>query len=109
MIVAIGDERFSIKDMRGIKSAIGLMFDGSDFDGALISGGSVWMPFCRPLHLYFLDREMRILSHRFAKTLEVLKPSTWRIYSEPEAHYCLELKKPAKNAEPGKKVRIIRS
>ena len=86
----------NIKDCRGLKSFRGMMF--SRKDGALLvkpfyhsKGINVWMPFVPKLDLYFLSADYKIISKKCAASLS-LNPKTWRIYSCPEAHYCLELR-----------------
>ncbi len=84
--------KYKIKDMRGILSIKGLMFDSSDIDGALISGNSIWMPFVKyPLYLYFLDEGYRVLKKMYAVPM-TLNPKTWKVYSCKEASFCLEMK-----------------
>ncbi len=103
--VRIGGRTFRVKDMRGWKSAIGLMFD-SESEGALIDGNSIWMPFVTsPLHLYFLDRGFRIVRHEFAVPLTI-NPATWKIYSCRDARYCLELREKVE-VEKGERVEIL--
>ncbi|OYT57843.1 MAG: hypothetical protein DRO96_02080 [Candidatus Aenigmatarchaeota archaeon] len=82
-----------IKDCRGFASIKGLMFDSmKDFDGALIYGNAVWMPFVKhDLDLFFLDKNMNVLSTAHAKPA-TFNPATWRIYQDKRAKYCLEIR-----------------
>ena len=101
----IGKERFLVRDCRGLKSAIGLMFDCSS-EGALVEGNSIWMPFiCSPLHLFFLSEDMKILKYEYAVPL-TFHPSTWKVYSCRKARYCLELRRLPKNWRKGMKIKI---
>lgn len=82
-----------MKDCRGLSSVRGLMFDDiKDYDGAIIRANSVWMPFVRHrLNLFFLDKSMKITCRKHAVPL-ALNPKTWKIYSDENAEFCLELK-----------------
>lgn len=91
--VKIGKKNFIVKDCRGVASLRGLMFDSmEDHDGALIEGGSIWMPFVgRKLNLIFLSKDLKVLGQKTAVPL-TWHPRTWRVYSSAGAKYCLELK-----------------
>jgi uncharacterized membrane protein (UPF0127 family) len=68
------------------------MFDSlKDKDGALIYANSIWMPFCMPLKLFFLDDKKKVISMQNAVPIG-LNPKTWKIYSDPRAKYCLEVR-----------------
>ncbi len=93
MKLRIGKKTLRIKDCKGLASVRGLMFDSfSDKDGALIYANNIWMPFCQPLDLYFLDENFAVLEKMDAVPL-TLNPKTWNIYKNPKASFCLELKK----------------
>lgn len=81
-----------IKDCRDpIKAMRGLMFSSlCKEDGALIKGNSIWMPFCKPLVLVFLDKNYKIMKTDDAVPL-TLNPRSWHIYSCKDAKYCLEI------------------
>ncbi|MDI6721292.1 MAG: DUF192 domain-containing protein [Candidatus Aenigmarchaeota archaeon] len=100
----IRGKTFCIKDCRIISSVWGLMFDNMKYvDGALIYGSSVWMPFVKyRLDLFFLDKEMRIISVQKAVPMTI-NPKTWKSYSCKGAKYCLEMKKGACRARIGEK------
>jgi len=93
IIVKIGKKSLQIKDCRGLKSIKGLMFSKmKNIDGALISGNSIWMPFVKHnLDLFFLDKNFYVTSKQKAVPIRI-KRKTWKIYSDPNARYCLEIK-----------------
>ncbi len=88
----IENRQVKLKDCRGLSSIRGLMFDDiKEYDGALIYGNSVWMPFVRhKLILFFLDEDMKILEKKSAEPM-TLNPKTWRIYENKKAKYCVEI------------------
>ena len=89
----LGNKNLRIKDCKGLSSVRGLMFDSlSNKDGALIYANSIWMPFCLPLDLYFLDKKFAVMERMDAVPI-TLNPKTWKIYRNKKASYCLELKK----------------
>ena len=63
MEVKVNGKSLKIKDCRSpLHAAKGLMFSSlRDIDGALIRGNSIWMPFCKPLTLIFLDKNYNIV------------------------------------------------
>lgn len=81
-----------LKDCKGLSSIRGLMFDNiKEYDGALIYGNSVWMPFIRHrLILFFLDKNMKVLEKKSAEPM-TLNPKTWRTYGNKRAKYCAEI------------------
>jgi len=89
----IENKAVKLKDCRGLLSIRGLMFDDvKEYDGALIHGNSVWMPFVRhKLILFFLDENMKVLEKKPAEPM-TLDPKTWRIYGNKKAKYCVEIK-----------------
>ena len=89
----VDGKRIRVKDCRGIASLRGLMFDSlTTYDGALITGGSVWMPFVpQPLDLIFLDESLRPLNVQRATPM-TLHPRTWKLYACAGARYCLEVR-----------------
>lgn len=90
--IKAGRKILRIKDCRGLASIRGLMFDSlADKDGALIHVNNIWMPFCMPLDLYFLDENFVVLEKRKAIPLS-LHPRTWKVYINNKAHYCLEVR-----------------
>ena len=91
--VKIGKSTLRIKDCNGISSIRGLMFDSlQNYDGALIYANAIWMPFVKyGLDLVFLDKDFRVTDIQTAVPL-TLHPKTWRIYSNDDAKYCLEIK-----------------
>jgi uncharacterized membrane protein (UPF0127 family) len=92
-IIRVGGRKLRIKDCKGISSVRGLMFDDfRDKDGALIYANNIWMPFCRPLDLYFLDVNFVMIEKMQAETL-TLNPKSWKIYKNTKAKYCLEVRK----------------
>ncbi len=107
MIVVAGSQKFRVRDMRGIASLKGLMFDSLNDDGALISGNSIWMPFVKQdLFLYFLSSEFVLTSFQRAVPINIFRPSTWKLYSDSRAAYCLELKRPVRHARSGMRFRV---
>lgn len=108
MRAIISGESFRIKDCRGLSSIRGLMFDPlTDYDGALIYGNSIWMPFVKKkLQLIFLDRSNKVTSIQDAIPM-TLHPRTWRFYKDSEAKYCLEAAKETK-ARKGTKIKILK-
>jgi uncharacterized membrane protein (UPF0127 family) len=110
MKVKIGRKNLAIKDCKGIKSVKGLMFsEMQDIDGAMIYANNIWMPFVKhELDLLFLDENYKIIEVQSAKPLS-RKKSSWKIYKNERAKYCLELKKGTISAKKGIKVEIIRS
>ena len=108
MIISAGGQKFHVRDMRGMKSFKGLMFDPVEDDGAIISGNSIWMPFvAMPLFLYFLSSDFRLVGRQKAIPLKLFHPSTWRVYGSPPACCCLELKRPVRNARIGMQFRVM--
>lgn len=105
--IRINSKTLRIKDCRGLSSVRGLMFDSlSSYDGAIIHGNSIWMPFVKQaLQLIFLDKNYKITSVQGAKPLTA-NPRTWRMYSDSKASYCLELAKHAK-ARKGTRIKIL--
>lgn len=93
LTVRLNGKMLCIKDCRGLASVRGLMFDDMrGCDGALIYGGSIWMPFVKHnLDLVFLDAQRRVVGVQKAVPL-TMNPATWRIYRCSAAKYCLELK-----------------
>ena len=91
--VKIRGKNFRVKDCTGFSSIRGLMFDDmKKYDGALIHGNSIWMPFVRhDLDLFFLDKNKKIIDKKKAIPL-TFNPKTWKTYSNKKAKYCLELK-----------------
>lgn len=89
----IGKHSIKVKDCRGLSSIKGLMFDKMEsYDGALISGNSIWMPFVfHDLDLLFLDDQFRILEIKKAAPIS-LHPKTWKTYTNSGAKYCLEIR-----------------
>ncbi len=89
----INGKLLRVKDCRGFASVRGLMFDPlQHYDGALITGNAVWMPFVRQkLDLVFLDEHLKPVEAQKAVPL-TLNAKTWRIYRCEGARYCLELK-----------------
>ena len=93
--ITINGKTYKVKDCSTFFSSVrGLMFDDmTGKDGALIHSNSIWMPFVKkPLKLFFLDENMKVI-----KTIEkavpmTLNPKTWKVYSCKEAKYCLEVK-----------------
>jgi len=103
-MLRIGGRTLSIKDCPGFASARGLMFDSlKDKDGALIYANNIWMPFCRPLDLYFLDAKFRVLQKQKADPI-TLNRKTWRIYEDKKASYCLEIRQGMTNIRKGAKI-----
>ncbi len=92
MEVKVNGKPLNIKDCRPLlRAAKGLMFSSlRNIDGALIRGNSIWMPFCKPLTLIFLDKDYNLLKHENAESM-TLNPKTWKIYKCSEAKYCLEI------------------
>jgi uncharacterized membrane protein (UPF0127 family) len=67
--------------------------DMNDIDGALIYSNSIWMPFVKhELDLFFLDENFIVTSVKRAVPLGLNK-KTWKIYTDKNAKYCLEVKK----------------
>ncbi len=90
--IKVKGKTYRVKDCRGLASIRGLMFDSlKDKDGALIYANNVWMPFCVPLKLFFLNEKMKIISIEKAFPM-TLNPKTWKVYSNSKAKYCLEIK-----------------
>lgn len=91
--IKIEGRKRRLKDCKGLSAVRGLMFDDiCGYDGALIHANSIWMPFVRhKLMLFFLDKNMKILSKQKAVPLK-LNPATWKIYSDDRAKYCAEIK-----------------
>ncbi|HIG97533.1 MAG TPA: hypothetical protein HA230_04270 [Candidatus Aenigmarchaeota archaeon] len=88
--IKVNGKKYRVKDCRGLSSVMGMMFDKKS-SGALIYANSIWMPFCPPLILFFLDEKFKVLSKE--KTMPLtLNPKTWRTYSNKKAKYCLEIK-----------------
>ncbi len=108
MIIKIGKKKLRIKDCKGLSSMRGLMFNKmKNIDGALIYGNSVWMPFVKhELDLLFLDKDCKIIDIQHAFPMS-LKTSSWTVYVNKKAKYCLELKSGLVNAKKGMKVIII--
>lgn len=88
-----GKNLLRIKDCKGFASATGLMFNSLEkTDGALIYANNIWMPFCKkPLDLFFLDENFKILSVERAVPLNLFNTKTWKIYTNEKAKYCLEI------------------
>jgi uncharacterized membrane protein (UPF0127 family) len=104
--IRAGGKMLRIKDCKGISSARGLMFDSlKDKDGALIYANNIWMPFCQPLDIYFLDTKFKVLEKQFAIPM-TLNPKTWKIYKNEKAAYCLELRKGAAKIKKGHKIQM---
>jgi uncharacterized membrane protein (UPF0127 family) len=102
--IKIGSKVLRIKDCRGLSSARGLMFDSlADKDGALIYANNIWMPFCRSLDLYFLDKNFVVLGKKTAVPM-TMNPKTWKVYANEKARYCLELKNGAASIRKGQKI-----
>ncbi|MFH1420993.1 MAG: hypothetical protein ABIG30_03470 [Candidatus Aenigmatarchaeota archaeon] len=98
--------KLNVKDCtQTLSSMKGLMFSRlRDIDGALVKGNIIWMPFCKPLDLFFLDKDFNFLEKQPAAPL-TLNPKSWKTYSCKAASYCLELR-------PGlikslKKIRVV--
>ncbi len=93
-MMKLGKRTVRIIDCRGLSSIRGLMFDNmKGYDGALIYGNFIWMPFVRhSLVLYFLDENRKIVDKQLAKPM-TLHPRTWKIYSNKKARFCVEVKK----------------
>ncbi len=110
MRISSGKRTFSVKDCRGLSCIWGLMFDDmKNIDGALVRGGSIWMPFVKhELELFFLDRNMIISKIQKAVPM-TLKPKTWKSYSCAGAKYCLEMRKGACKAKLGMKIKMMGS
>jgi len=108
MYARIGRSTLRIKDCRGLASIKGLMFSNmEDFDGALIHGNTIWMPFVKhDLDLLFLDKDMNVLSVEHARPA-TLNPITWRTYQNKGAKYCLEIRSGLVNQEELQKVERI--
>lgn|SRR3989344_7352886 len=108
MKIRAGGKTFCVKDCRGLSCIKGLMFDDlKGIDGALVRGDSMWMPFVsHKLDLFFLDKEMRIISTQKAVPM-TFSPATWKTYSCSGARYCLEMKKGLCKAKAGMKIEII--
>lgn len=87
----LNGKKYHVKDCKGLSSIRGMMFDHSDADGALIYANNIWMPFCPPLTLFFLDENMKLLSKQQAVPI-TLDPRTWKTYSNKKAKYCVEIK-----------------
>ena len=92
MKARVNGKSLRIKDCRSpLRAAKGLMFSKlRNIDGALIRGNSVWMPFCLPLYLVFLDDSFNILKQMNAVPL-TFNPKTWKTYTCQGAKYCLEI------------------
>lgn len=88
----LNGKTFRVKDCKGLSSIRGLMFDRSDADGALIYANSIWMPFCPPLDLFFLDTKMKVIAKKRAIPM-TFDPRTWKTYSNKKAKFCLEIKR----------------
>jgi len=88
--VKVGNKKYDVKDCRGLASLRGMMFDKKS-KGALIHANSIWMPFCPPLTLFFLDEKMKLLEKQSAVPI-TLNPKTWKVYSCRRAKYCLEIR-----------------
>lgn len=98
--IKIKDKIYRVKDCKGAASIRGLMFDPlEDKDGALIYANNVWMPFCKPLKLFFLDENMKVTSIQDAVPM-TLDPKTWNVYRDEKAKYCLEIKMHPAGIEP---------
>ncbi len=105
--IKAGKRILKIKDCRGLSSVRGLMFDSLiDKNGALIHGNNIWMPFCKPLDLYFLDENFVVIEKQVAAPL-TLNPKTWKSYSNRDAKYCLEVKKDRASIKKGQKVFFV--
>ncbi len=105
--IKAGNSILKIKDCKGLSSLRGLMFDHlDDKDGALIHANNIWMPFCRPLDLYFLDGNFVVLEKQEAVPL-TLNPKTWKAYANAKAKYCLELKRGIAKIQKGQKIRFL--
>ncbi len=89
----LGRRTYRVKDCKGLLSVRGLMFDNMEsYDGALIHGNSIWMPFVRhPLDLFFLDKNRKVIGKQKAVPM-TLHPRTWKAYSNRKAKFCLEIK-----------------
>ncbi len=104
--IKIGSKMLRIKDCRGLSSVKGLMFDSlGDKDGALIYANNIWMPFCRPLDLIFLDNDFTVLELKRAVPLTI-NPKTWKVYKSERAKYCLEIKTGLVKAKKGLRIKI---
>ncbi|MBI5061020.1 MAG: DUF192 domain-containing protein [Candidatus Aenigmarchaeota archaeon] len=104
----IGSKRLKIKDCKGLSSAKGLMFDDlSSVDGALIYANNIWMPFCRPLDLVFLDADFKVILLKRAVPL-TMHPKTWKIYFSEKAKYCLEIKAGLVKIKKGERIKLNR-
>ncbi|MBI2547129.1 MAG: DUF192 domain-containing protein [Candidatus Aenigmarchaeota archaeon] len=88
------NKTLKVKDCRGLRSITGLMFDPMrNHDGALIYGNCLWMPFVKQnLKLVFLDAEFKVVNIQSSVPLSTDSRS-WKIYSSPNANYCLETKR----------------
>ncbi len=100
LIIELNGKRLRIKDGRSLLSGtIGLMLNNfKDIDGCLIKTNSIHTAFCRPLDLFWLDNDLRII--------EMQKTKGTHVYSCNKARYCLELKKDLIKAEKGLKIGI---
>jgi uncharacterized membrane protein (UPF0127 family) len=104
--ITLGEKILRIKDCRGISSVRGLMFDSlKDKDGALIYANNIWMPFCQPLDIYFLDKNFVVLERMDAIPI-TLHPKTWKTYKNKKARYCLELRKGSAQIKKGQRIRL---
>src|SRR3989344_2854361 len=110
MKIKIENKTFRVKDCRGLSCACGLMFDDmKNIDGALVRGGSIWMPFVKhELELFFLDKNMKVSKIQKAVPM-TLGPKTWKSYSCNGAKYCLEMKRGVCKAKVGAKFKIMGS
>ena len=107
MLIKIGKKKLRIKDCKGLSSVKGLMFDDMrNFDGALIYGNSIWMPFVRhELDLLFLDKNYKVLD--IQKAVPITPDMiTWRVYKNKRAKYCLEIKSGLVKMRKGMKIKI---
>lgn len=97
-----------IKDCKGLSSISGLMFDDfSKADGALIYSNNMWMLFCKkPLDLFFLGKDFKILSAEHAVPLKPFNTKTWKIYKNEKAKYCLEILAGRAKFRKGQKIKL---
>ncbi len=93
MKVKVNRVNLRIKDCCSpLRAMKGLMFSSlKNIDGALIKGNSIWLLFCKPLTLIFLDKSFQILDQQEAIPM-TLNPKTWKLYTCKQAKYCLEIK-----------------
>lgn len=95
LIIELNGKRLRVKDGRGLLSGtIGLMLNNfKDIDGCLIKTNSVHTSFCKPLDLFWLDDDFRIM--------EVQEAYNFGVYSCRKARYCLEVRKGLVKARNG--------